>query len=190
MVERCGWATSDPLFVAYHDEEWGVPEHDDRKLFEMLILEGAQAGLSWITILRRREAYRRAFDNFDAAVVATYDDTKAAQLLQDLGIIRNRLKIKSTITNARSFLAVREERGSFDAYLWSFVDGRPVVNARPALSAVPARTPLSDAISKDLSRRGFSFVGSTIVYAYLQATGVVNDHVQTCFRAAELDPPA
>jgi len=192
MVERCGWATSDPLYIAYHDDEWGVPEHDDRKLFEMLILEGAQAGLSWITILRRREGYRRAFDNFEPSVVAAYDDAKVEQLLGDLGIIRNRLKVISAIRNARAFLTVQEGSGSFDRYLWSFVDGKPVVDSRPALSSVPAKTPLSDAVSKDLIRRGFNFVGSTIVYAYLQATGVVNDHVETCFRAVELraHPPA
>jgi DNA-3-methyladenine glycosylase I len=192
MVERCGWATSDPLYIAYHDVEWGVPEHDDRKLFEMLILEGAQAGLSWITILRRREGYRRAFDNFEPAIVAEYDEAKVAELLQNAGIIRNRLKVHSAIRNARAFLTLQEARGSFDNYIWSFVDGKPVFNSRPALSDVPAKTPLSDTISKDLIRRGFNFVGSTIVYAYLQATGVVNDHVETCFRAAELSahPPA
>ncbi|MFN8637749.1 MAG: DNA-3-methyladenine glycosylase I [Chloroflexota bacterium] len=187
MIQRCGWATSDPLYVEYHDHEWGVPEHDDRKLFEMLILEGAQAGLSWITILRRRDNYRRAFDNFDPALVAGYDDTKAAALLQDSGIIRNRLKIRSTIANAQQYLAIQHERGSFDAYLWSFVDGQPVVQARSGLGDVPAKTALSDTISKDLKRRGFTFVGSTIVYAYLQATGVVNDHVQSCFRAPTLE---
>jgi DNA-3-methyladenine glycosylase I len=192
MVERCGWATSDPLYTAYHDSEWGVPEHNDRKLFEMLILEGAQAGLSWITILRRREGYRRAFDNFEPAIVAAYDDEKVAELLQDAGIIRNRLKVNSAIRNARAFLTIQEGSGSFDSYLWSFVEGKPVVNPRSALSAVPAKTSLSDAVSKDLVKRGFNFVGSTIVYAYLQATGVVNDHVETCFRAAELNahPPA
>jgi DNA-3-methyladenine glycosylase I len=190
MVERCAWAETDPLNLAYHDTEWGVPEHDDRKLFEMLLLEGAQAGLSWITILRRREGYRRAFDNFDPAVVATYDDAKVEQLLQDSGIIRNRLKVRSAVINARRFLAVQEELGAFDTYLWSFVGGHPVANAWSSLGDVPARTPLSDAISKDLGRRGFTFVGSTIVYAYLQATGVVNDHVQGCFRAAELAAPA
>jgi len=183
MVERCGWATSDPLYIAYHDDEWGVPEHDDRKLFEMLILEGAQAGLSWITILKRRDGYRRAFDNFDPATVAAYDDVKVEQLLQDTGIIRNRAKIRSTITNARQFLAIQAEAGSFDRYLWAFVEGQPVVNAWAGLGTVPASTPLSDQISKDLKRRGFSFVGSTIIYAYLQATGVVNDHVRTCFRS-------
>jgi len=183
MVERCGWATSDPLYIAYHDDEWGVPEHDDRKLFEMLILEGAQAGLSWITILKRRDGYRQAFDNFDPATVAAFDDAKVEQLLQDTGIIRNRAKVRSTITNARQFLAIQAEAGSFDRYLWAFVDGQPVVNAWSVLGTVPAKTALSDQISKDLKRRGFSFVGSTIIYAYLQATGVVNDHVQTCFRA-------
>jgi DNA-3-methyladenine glycosylase I len=183
MVERCGWATSDPLYIAYHDDEWGVPEHDDRKLFEMLILEGAQAGLSWITILRRRDGYRRAFDNFDPATVAAYDDAKVQELLQDSGIIRNGAKIRSTITNARHFLEIQAEHGSFDRYLWAFVDGQPVVADWTTLAGVPAKTELSDRISKDLKKRGFSFVGSTIVYAYLQATGVVNDHIQTCFRA-------
>lgn len=182
-MERCGWATSDPLYIAYHDDEWGVPEHDDRKLFEMLILEGAQAGLSWITILKRRDSYRQAFDNFDPATVAAYDDAKAEQLLQDIGIIRNRAKIRSTITNARRYLEIQAEFGSFDRYLWAFVDGQPVLADWTTLAGVPAKTELSDRISKDLKKRGFSFVGSTIVYAYLQATGVVNDHIQTCFRA-------
>src|SRR4051812_38056882 len=159
MVERCGWATSDPLYVAYHDDEWGVPEHDDRKLFEMLILEGAQAGLSWITILKRREGYRQAFDNFEPAVVAEYDDAKVDQLLQDTGIIRNRAKVRSTVTNARQFLAIQREAGSFDSYLWSFTDGQPVVRGWAALGSVPVKTELSDRISKDLKKRGFSFVG-------------------------------
>jgi DNA-3-methyladenine glycosylase I len=183
MVERCGWATSDPLYIAYHDDEWGVPEHDDRKLFEMLILEGAQAGLSWITILKRREGYRQAFDNFDPATVAAYDDGKVERLLQDTGIIRNRAKIRSAVTNARRYLEIQAEHGSFDRYLWAFVNGQPVVADWATLAGVPAKTELSDRISKDLKKRGFSFVGSTIVYAYLQATGVVNDHSQTCFRA-------
>jgi DNA-3-methyladenine glycosylase I len=183
MVERCGWATSDPLYIAYHDDEWGVPEHDDRRLFEMLILEGAQAGLSWITILKRRDGYRQAFDNFDPARVAAYDDVKVEQLLQDTGIIRNRAKIRSTITNARHYLEIQAEHGSFDRYLWAFVDGKPVLADWTTLARVPAKTELSDRISKDLKKRRFSFVGSTIVYAYLQATGVVNDHSQTCFRA-------
>lgn len=182
MVQRCGWAGSDPLYVDYHDTEWGIPEHDDRKLFEMMILEGAQAGLSWITILRRREGYRRAFDNFDPAIVATYDDARVAELLQDTGIIRNRAKVRSAINNAQRYLAVQEGFGSFDAYLWRYVDGRPVTRASQAQLEIPAKTPLSDRISQDLSKRGFNFVGSTIVYAYLQACGVVDDHVPGCFK--------
>jgi DNA-3-methyladenine glycosylase I len=186
MVERCGWATSDPLYIAYHDDEWGVPEHDDRKLFEMLILEGAQAGLSWITILKRRDGYRQAFDNFEPERVAAYDEAKVEQLLQDTGIIRNRAKIRSAIANARHYLEIQAEHGSFDRYLWAYVDGRPVIHDWAALASVPAKTDLSDRISKDLKKRGLSFVGSTIIYAYLQATGVVNDHIQTCFRAPAL----
>ena len=179
---RCSWATSDPSYFAYHDEEWGVPLHDDRRLFEMLVLEGAQAGLSWLTILKRRENYRRAFDGFDPQVVARYGDTESARLLGDAGIIRNRLKIKSAVTNARAFLKVQEEYGSFDHYIWDFVDGRPVQNAWTRLDELPARTALSDTLSKDLKRRGFSFVGSTICYAHMQATGMVNDHLVSCFR--------
>lgn len=179
---RCSWATSDPAYFAYHDEEWGVPLHDDRRLFEMLVLEGAQAGLSWLTILKRRENYRRAFDGFDPQVVARYGDTESARLLGDAGIIRNRLKIKSAVTNARAFLKVQEEYGSFDHYIWDFVDGRPVQNAWTRLDELPARTALSDTLSKDLKRRGFSFVGSTICYAHMQATGMVNDHLVSCFR--------
>jgi DNA-3-methyladenine glycosylase I len=186
VTVRCGWVGSDPLYLAYHDEEWGVPVHDDRKLFEMLTLEGAQAGLSWITILRRREGYRRAFDGFDPAVVAEYGDEKVAALLQDTGIIRNRAKVRSAINNARRFLDVQHEFGSFDAYIWQFVDGKPIQNAWRSLAEVPAKTPVSDALSKDLVKRGFNFVGSTIMYAHMQATGMVNDHVQSCFRAAEL----
>jgi DNA-3-methyladenine glycosylase I len=182
-VKRCAWAPlDDPVYVAYHDEEWGVPLHDDRKLFEMLILEGAQAGLSWITILRRREGYRRAFDGFDPAVVAGYGEEKIAALLEDTGIIRNRQKVRSAINNARRFLEVQAELGSFDAYIWGFVDGRPIKNAWTGMGDIPAKTPLSDAISKDLVKRGFNFVGSTIVYAHMQATGMVNDHVVDCFR--------
>ncbi|MGE3273071.1 MAG: DNA-3-methyladenine glycosylase I [Chloroflexota bacterium] len=177
---RCAWATNDPLYVTYHDEEWGVPVHDDRKLFEMLTLEGAQAGLSWLTILRKRENYRAAFDGFDPAIVAAYGDEKIAELLADSGIVRNRLKIAATIKNARAFLAVQQEFGSFDRYIWQFVDGKPVVNARQGMGDIPAKTPLSDAISKDLKKRGFTFVGSTIIYAHMQATGMVNDHVVTC----------
>jgi DNA-3-methyladenine glycosylase I len=184
--QRCGWAGNDPLSVAYHDQEWGVPLHDDRRLFEMLILEGAQAGLSWSTILRRREGYRRAFDGFDPAAVAEYGDDKAAALLQDPGIIRNRLKVHSAINNARRFLTVQREFGSFDAYVWGFVEGEPIQNARRSLDEVPAKTPISDALSKDLVERSFTFVGSTIIYAYMQAAGLVNDHVQSCFRAVEL----
>ena len=186
MPHRCEWAGEDPLYVAYHDSEWGVPVHDDRKLFEMLVLEGAQAGLSWITILRRREGYRRAFAGFDPEVVARYDEAKAAQLLQDPGIIRNRLKVQSAINNARRFLDVQAQHGSFDAYVWQFVDGKPIQNAWRSLDEIPAKTPLSDALSKDLVSRGFSFVGSTIMYAHMQATGMVNDHIRSCFRAAEL----
>lgn len=185
---RCAWAGNDPLYIAYHDCEWGVPVHDDRALFEFLILEGAQAGLSWITILRKREAYRAAFAGFDAAAVAAYDDAKLAELLANPGIVRNRLKIQSAVTNARAFLRVQEEFGSFDAYIWRFVDGRPRRNAWRALSDVPAETPESRALSKDLIRRGFRFVGPTIMYAHMQATGMVNDHVVDCFRYAEVSP--
>ncbi len=184
---RCAWAGTDELYVEYHDTEWGVPVHDDRKLFEFLLLEGAQAGLSWITILRKREAYRRAFDGFDPQKVARYDAKKIRSLLGNEGIVRNRLKVESAVKNARAFLAVQEELGSFSDYQWGFVDGEPVVNRFRSIKEVPARTPLSDTISKDLKRRGFSFVGSTIVYAHLQAVGVVNDHVLDCFRRAELE---
>ncbi len=179
---RCPWGASDPLYLAYHDEEWGVPLHEERRLFEMLVLEGAQAGLSWLTILKRRDAYRRAFDRFDPRKVARYDDDAIARLLADDGIIRNRLKVRAAVTNARAFLDVQGEFGSFDAYIWRFVDGRPIQNAWTTLAEVPARTALSDALSKDLKARGFSFVGSTICYAHMQATGMVNDHVVSCFR--------
>ena len=182
MTVRCAWPGTDPLYVAYHDDEWGVPVHDDQKLFEMLILEGAQAGLSWITILRRREGYRRAFDGFDPAVVAEYGEEKIAALLQDDGIIRNRQKVRSAVSNAQLFLKVQAEFGSFDAYIWGFVDGTPIQNTWRAMGEIPAKTPLSDAISKDLVKRGFKFVGSTIVYAHMQASGMVNDHVVECFR--------
>ena len=180
--DRCPWATSDPAYVAYHDEEWGVPLHDDRRLFEMLVLEGVQAGLSWLTILKRRENYRRAFDGFDPRVVARYGDTEIARLLADAGIIRNRLKVRSAVTNARAFLKVQEQFGSFDRYIWDFVGSRPVQNAWTSLDELPARTALSDKLSKDLKARGFSFVGSTICYAHMQATGMVNDHLVGCFR--------
>jgi len=179
---RCTWAKSD-LMIAYHDREWGVPRHDDRVLFEFLILEGAQAGLSWETILRKRENYRRAFDGFDAERVARYDARRVAKLLKDEGIVRNKLKIASTVGNAKAFLAVRKEFGSFDAYLWQFVGGKPVRNKFATSKEVPARTSQSDALSKDLKRRGFNFVGSTICYAFMQAVGMVDDHLTTCFRS-------
>lgn len=179
---RCGWAGEDPLYVAYHDSEWGVPVYDDQRLFEFLILEGAQAGLSWITILRKREAYRKAFAGFDPEKVARFNEKKLAELLQNPGIVRNRLKLASAVKNARAFLAVQEEHGSFSAYQWRFVDGEPLQNRRAAMRDIPARTPESDALSKDLKKRGFNFVGSTIIYAHMQAVGMVNDHVDTCFR--------
>lgn len=186
MTQRCEWCGTDPLYVAYHDGEWGVPAHDDRHLFEMLILEGAQAGLSWLTILRKREAYRRAFEGFDAETLAAWSEADVARLLADPGIVRNRLKIESTIRNARGVLKIREEFGSLDAYLWRFVDHAPRQNGRRSLAEVPARTEQSDAMSKDLKRRGFNFVGSTICYAFMQAVGMVNDHVVHCFRHDEI----
>ena len=179
---RCPWGDSDLLYVTYHDEEWGVATHDDQKLFEMLTLEGAQAGLSWITILKKRENYRQAFSGFDPQVIAQYDSRKRQRLLTNAGIVRNRLKIGSTIKNARAFLAVQTEFGSFDRYIWQFVDGAPKQNAWTQMKQVPASTPESDAMSKDLKRRGFGFVGSTICYAFMQATGMVNDHLVSCFR--------
>lgn len=180
-MKRCDWVKND-LAIHYHDTEWGAPQHDDRKLFEFLILEGAQAGLSWDTILRKRENYRAAFDDFDAKKISLYDDKKVAALLQNEGIIRNRLKIASAIQNAKSFLRVQKEFGSFDKYIWSFVDGKPIVNDWKNLPEVPAKTLISDTISKDLKRRGFNFVGSTICYAFMQACGLVNDHSIDCFR--------
>lgn len=183
---RCAWCGDHPLYVAYHDDEWGVPVHDDRRLFEMLILEGAQAGLSWITILRKRENYRRAMDGFDPETVSSYGRRRINALMRDAGIVRNRLKLESAVVNARAFLDVQEEYGSFDAYLWDFVDGRPVQNRFRSMSQVPASTPLSDRISKDLKKRGFKFVGTTICYAYMQAVGVVNDHLTGCFRHRQL----
>jgi DNA-3-methyladenine glycosylase I len=182
-VTRCAWAGTDPLYVSYHDDEWGRPVHDDRRLFEMLILEGAQAGLSWITILRKRPAYRRAFDRFDPKKVARYTAAKKRALLRDPGIVRNRLKIDAAVTNARAFLAVQKEFGSFDRYVWQFVGGKPIVTPRSTMTSVPARTPESDALSKDLKRRGFRFVGSTICYAFMQAVGLVDDHIADCFCA-------
>ena len=183
---RCAWAgTSDPLMIAYHDREWGVPSHDDRHLFEMLILEGAQAGLMWRTILHKRAGYRRAFDRFDPRKIARYDARKVRSLLADEGIVRNRLKVAATVDNARAFLEVKKEFGTFDAYLWSFVGGKPIVNSWKKLSDLPARTAESDAMSKDLKKRGFRFVGSTICYAFMQATGMVNDHTVDCHRYRE-----
>ncbi|MGH9819160.1 MAG: DNA-3-methyladenine glycosylase I [Pyrinomonadaceae bacterium] len=184
-MKRCVWATND-LNIAYHDAEWGVPVHDDRTLFEFLILEGAQAGLSWDTILRKRDAYRAAFDNFDPAKVARYADAKCAKLLQNEGIIRNRLKIASAVSNAKAFLKIQKEFGSFDKYIWGFVGGKPLVNKLKSHTDILAKTDISDAISKDLKKRGFNFVGSTIMYAFMQATGVVNDHLMTCFRYKEV----
>lgn len=185
-VHSCGWSTSDPLYLEYHDEEWGNPVHDDRKLFEMLVLEGAQAGLSWITILKKRENYRRAFDRFDAKRIVRYDRRKVQQLLSNVGIVRNRLKIEATIGNAKAFLAVQKEFGSFDRYIWQFVDGKPRVNRWRTLKQIPSKTRESDAMSKDLKERGFRFVGSTICYAFMQAVGMLNDHVTSCFRHREL----
>ncbi|MFN0156553.1 MAG: DNA-3-methyladenine glycosylase I [Bacteroidota bacterium] len=179
---RCHWAGSDPLYIEYHDTEWGVPVHDDRKLFEMLTLEGAQAGLSWITILRKRENYRKAFSNFNAARISRYSGDDIRRLMKNEGIVRNRLKIESTISNARAFLTVQKEFGSFDAYIWQFVNGKPKLNSPGAMQHVPATSPESDAMSKDLKRRGFRFVGSTICYALMQATGMINDHLVSCFR--------
>ena len=181
-IARCEWAGSDPLYVAYHDEEWGVPVHDDRRWFEMLTLEGAQAGLSWITVLRRRLDYRAAFDGFNPQIVARYNDAKVAELLADARIIRNRAKVRSAIANARAFLAVQAEFGSFDAYIWRFVDGQPKINCFRTLADVPTETPESRALSRDLRQRGFGFVGPTICYALMQACGLVNDHTAACFK--------
>lgn len=181
MRTRCEWARGE-LDIAYHDTEWGVPVHDDRTLFEFLILEGAQAGLSWSTILKKRENYRAAYDNFDAAKIAQYDERRKAKLLQNEGIVRNRAKVEASVLNARAFLAIQKEFGSFDAYIWQFIGGKPKVNARKTLREVPASTPESDAMSKDLKKHGFKFVGTTICYAFMQAVGMVNDHTIDCFR--------
>jgi len=185
-LTRCAWVGDDPLYRAYHDNEWGVPVHDDYLLFEFLTLEGAQAGLSWLTILRKRSGYRDAFAGFDPEVVARFDAVKVAELLANPGIVRNRLKVESTITNARAFLAVQQEFGSFDAYQWRFVDGRPIRNAWKNIGEVPASTSVSDTLSRDLKQRGFRFVGSTICYAHMQAVGMVNDHTVDCFRWREI----
>ena len=187
MVIRCSWVGDDPLIIEYHDKEWGVPVHDDRLLFEFLILEGAQAGLSWVTILRKRENYRHAFDNFNPARVATYDSKKVEELLADPGIVRNRRKIEAAIQNARAFLDIQKEFGSFDSYIWKLVGGRPVQNRRKELAEIPAITPESKQMSKDLIKRGFKFVGPSICYAFMQAVGMVNDHTVDCFRYAEIE---
>jgi len=179
---RCSWSTKDQLYKDYHDNEWGVPLHDDTRLFEMINLEGAQAGLSWYTVLTKRENYRKAFDNWDAKKIAKYTDKKIESLMADAGIIRNRLKINGTVLNAKAFLEVQKEFGSFDKYIWSFVGGKPIVNHFKSLSEVPAKTAISDAMSKDLLKRGFKFVGSTICYAFMQATGMVDDHVADCWK--------
>lgn len=182
MKTRCGWAGSDPLYIEYHDTEWGVPLHDDRGLFEFLVLEGAQAGLSWITILKKRENYRKAFDHFDPEKIARYNSRKIRTLLADKGIIRNRLKIESAIHNAKAFLSVQKEFGTFDEYIWGFTGGKPVRNAWKILEEIPSTTPMSVAMSKELKNRGFRFVGPTICYAFMQAVGMVNDHITDCFR--------
>jgi len=182
-MQRCSWMNpKNQLYIDYHDNEWGVPVHDDKKLFEMLILEGAQAGLSWETVLKKRENYRKAFDNFDPQKVVNYDETKQAELLQNEGIIRNRLKIKSAIQNAKAFLEIQKESGSFDKYIWAFIDNKPIQNKFESLLDLPAKTELSDKISKDLKKRGMNFVGSTIIYAFMQAVGMVNDHYISCFK--------
>jgi len=182
VIIRCAWSGSDPLYQKYHDKEWGIPVHDDRRLFEMLILEGAQAGLSWITILRKRENYRNAFDGFDAKKIAKYNGATVAQLMKDEGIVRNRLKIESTVINAKAFLAVQKEFGSFDRYVWQCVGGKPLVNRWRTIKELPASTPESEAWSRDLKKRGFKFIGGTICYAFMQAVGMVNDHTIDCFR--------
>ncbi len=184
-IIRCPWPANDELYIKYHDKEWGVPIHNDKKLFEFLLLEGFQAGLSWRTILYKRQNFRKVFDNFDFNKIAKYDKRKINSLMKDAGIIRNQLKINSAITNAKAFLAVRKEFGTFDKYVWGFVDGKPIKNKFKSTKEVPARTELSDLISKDLKQRGFNFVGSTIVYAHMQATGMVNDHLVDCFRYNE-----
>ena len=184
--KRCSWSGNDPLYMSYHDEEWGVPVYDDDKLFEFLILETFQAGLSWITILRKRENFRKAFDNFDYQKIASYDENKFDELINDKGIIRNKLKIKATISNAISFIEIQREFGSFSKYIWGFVDHKPINNKWKSLNEIPATTELSDKLSKDLKKRGFKFVGPTVIYAHMQATGMVNDHVIDCFRYNEL----
>jgi DNA-3-methyladenine glycosylase I len=185
-MNRCPWSTINDLYIQYHDEEWGTPFHDDNKQFEFLVLESAQAGLSWLTVLRKRENYRKAYDNFNPVKVSKYDSRKVEQLLSNKGIIRNRRKIESSINNAKRFIAVQAEYSSFDKYIWSFVNNKPIINRWKEESSIPANTPLSDLISKDLKERGFTFVGSTIIYSHLQAVGIVNDHLVTCFRFKQL----
>lgn len=187
MCERCNWGTKSENMIEYHDTEWGVPLHDDRKLFEFFILEGFQAGLSWQIVLNKREAFREAFDNFDAEIVARYDDKKLEQLVLNQAIIRNKMKIAACVNNAQRFLEVQKEFGSFDKYIWGFVNGKPIVNQFTSLGQIPAKTELSDKISADLKKRGFKFVGSTVIYAHMQATGMVNDHLVTCFRYQEVN---
>ncbi len=186
MEERCGWCLKNDLYIRYHDTEWGVPVHDDRLLFEFLILEGVQAGLSWLTVLQKRENYRKAYDGFDPERIAGYDEAKMLQLLQNEGIIRNKQKISASVNNARRFLDIQKEFGSFDRYMWSFIDFKPVINHFESLPEVPATSAISDKISKDMLKRGFKFVGSTIIYAHMQATGMVNDHLISCFRHNEI----
>ncbi len=183
---RCSWCGNDPLYISYHDKEWGVPVYDDNKLFEFLVLETFQAGLSWITVLKKRENFRKAFDDFDYEKITAFSEKKITSLLQDKGIIRNKLKVKATVTNAQAFIKVQKEFGSFSKYIWGFVNGKPIVNTFNSLSEIPANTPLSDTISIDLKKRGFKFVGSTVIYAHMQATGMVNDHITSCFRHKEV----
>ncbi len=187
MIKRCAWSTNDPLYIDYHDKEWGVPVHIDKKLFEMLILEGAQAGLSWITVLKKRENYRAALDNFDYRKIACYDDNKVKELLENEGIIRNKLKIHAAIQNANAFISIQNEYGSFDKYIWQFLEGKSLVNNWKQINEVPAKTEISDKMSKDLKKRGFKFVGSTICYSFMQAVGMVNDHTTDCFRHEEIN---
>lgn len=185
-MNRCNWCESEALYIKYHDEEWGVPVHEDRKHFEFLVLESAQAGLSWLTILKRRENYRKAYDDFDPEIVSAYDERKVGELMENAGIIRNRKKIEASINNAIRFLDIRREFGSFDRYIWSFTDNKPVVNSYQSVMEIPATSELSDRISKDFKKRGFKFLGSVIVYAHLQATGIINDHIDSCFRKQEV----
>jgi DNA-3-methyladenine glycosylase I len=187
MLKRCDWCLSNDLYINYHDTEWGVPEHDDHKLFEFLLLEGVQAGLSWLTVLRKRNAYREAFDDFDPEMISRYDGDKINKLMNNSGLIRNKLKINAAVTNAKAFLKIQEERGSFDQYIWNFTDGKTIQNSYSSLKEIPAETDLSRIISKDLKKRGFTFVGPTIVYSHMQATGMVNDHLTDCYRYIELN---